>query len=284
MTGKILVTGANGTLGSAIVQTLIRKGLPYIAAVRDTEKAYQKLGTDAAIIHFDFSDETTYQQATEGVSAVFLLGPPLDYSLDALLTPFLHHLKTASINKVVYLSAMGVDVMSDALPFHNNIEQKLSELGFDYTILRPTFFAQNFKNYEGDNIKERKVLFSPAGNGKAAFVDVNDIAEVASVVLSADGHSQKVYTITGSETYSYDDVAGMLSGILQEPIAYPAPSTTDYAAALAAAGAPPFIADYMNSVYALIRDSHANMVTNDVELITGRKPNSLRSVLEKQFA
>ena len=124
------------------------------------------------------------------------------------------------------------------LPFHVIISEKLMNDGFDYTILKPSFFAQNFKNYEWENITERGITYTPAGTGKVGFVDVNDIARVAVKVLTEDGHTGKEYVITGPEALSYSNAATVLSAVLNKQIVYPNPSPNEYSAALKGAGAP----------------------------------------------
>jgi uncharacterized protein YbjT (DUF2867 family) len=279
MSGKILITGATGTVGSAVVKALQAKGTNVVAASREAQKVKEKFGSDVAAVAFDFADPSTYEKATQGVEKVFLLGPPVDPAMDQLLTPFVQHLKKKGINRVVYLSAFGVEEVSESMPFHANMEKLLKDNGFAVTFLRPTFFAQNFRNFEYDNIVNRKVTYSPAGQGKAAFVDINDIGEVAAKVLLEKGHEGKVYTLTGPTPYSYGDVAAILSEVRGEPIHYPSPSPEEYAQALKSAGAPDFVAGYMNNVYGLIRDGHADYVSPDVQNLLGRKPNDLRNVL-----
>jgi uncharacterized protein YbjT (DUF2867 family) len=122
---------------------------------------------------------------------VFLLGPPLVTNLDSLLTPFIDFLNRKSIKRVVYVGSLGMEKLAD-LPFHVLLTEKLKRDGFDYTILKPSFFAQNFKNYEWENIMcSAALLIAPAGNGKVAFVDVNDIAGVAAKALTEEGHVSK---------------------------------------------------------------------------------------------
>jgi uncharacterized protein YbjT (DUF2867 family) len=217
------------------------------------------------------------------VEKVFLLGPPVDPEMDRLLTPFVHFLKEKGIRRLVYLSAFGVEKVADVMPFHANMEQMLQEGDFDLTILRPSFFAQNFKNYEWDNIVSRKIIYSPAGTGKASFVDIRDVGEVAAKVLLEPGHTGKVYELTGPGPVGYGEVAELLSAVRQEPIHYPSPSTEAYAQTLRSAGVPDFVAGYMNKVYGLIRDGHVQTVSPDFERLTGRKPASLKRVLEQDF-
>lgn len=83
--------------------------------------------------------------------------------------------------------------------------------------------------------------------------------------------------------YTYGQVAAVLSEILQRPITYPAPDTDTYRETLLAAGAPGEVADYMNAVYRLIRDGVVREPADGVERLTGRVPESLRTVLVRDF-
>jgi uncharacterized protein YbjT (DUF2867 family) len=283
MSKKILVTGARGTIGKAVVTALKNENASFVAGVRDKAAASEKLGAGVELVRFDFEDPSTYEAATEGVDAVFLLGPPMVINLDSLLTPFIDFLKGKEIKRVVYVGSLGMEKLAE-LPFHVILTEKLKRDGFDYTILKPSFFAQNFKNYEWENIVQRGILYSPAGNGKVAFVDVNDIATVAAKALTQDGHGGKEYEITGPETLSYADAASILSEATNKPIVYPNPSPEEYTGALKGAGAPDFIAPYMISVYSLIANNEVNIVSPVVEALTGKKPTSLKAVLERDFS
>jgi uncharacterized protein YbjT (DUF2867 family) len=284
MSRKILVTGATGTIGKALIKSLQTKNAAFVVGVRDKEQAMEKLPNVQAkdMIEFDFSNASTYEKAIEGVDKVFILGPPLVVTLVDLLSPFIDFLKTKNIMRVVYVSALGSDILKD-MPFHTILSQKLKDDGFNYTILKPSFFAQNFKNYEWENITQRNMTYMPAGNGRVGFVDVNDVGEVAAVVLTTDGHERKTYELTGPETLSYVDAARILSEVTGKAIAYPNPSPEEFTSVLKSSGAPDFIAPYMIQVYSMIADNHVNLVTSDIEKVTGKKPNSLKQVLESSF-
>ena len=282
MSNKILVTGATGTIGKAVVKALINEQKSFVAGVRNKATASKKLGANVELVAFDFEDPSTYEAATQGVDKVFLLGPPLVTNLDSLLTPFIDFLKANEIKRVVYIGSLGMEKLSD-LPFHVILTEKLKKDGFDYTILKPSFFAQNFKNYEWENITQRHITYTPSGTGKVAFVDVNDIAQVAVTALTEKGHTGKEYEITGPETLSYADAASLLSEVTKEQIVYPNPTPEEYTDALKIAGAPDFIAPYMVSVYSLIANNEVNIISPVVEQLTGRKPASLKDVLERDF-
>ncbi|MDI9257962.1 SDR family oxidoreductase [Flavobacterium sedimenticola] len=281
--GKIFVTGATGTNGKALVEALLKKNADFVVGSRNVAEAQRILDQAVDIRRFDFSDATTYTEIGKEIDKVFLLGPPLTLKVDELINPFLDFLKSKKITRVVYFSAMAADKMGTKLDFHTKIEQKLKDDNFDYTILKPSFFAQNFKNYESENILERNIVFMPAGNGKAGFVDVKDIAAVAAVTLTTEGHTKKTYELTGPELLSYKEVASLLSEVLHKEIIYPNPSVDQFKEVLQNAGAPAFIGEYLSNVYQVIANNEVNYVTNDVESITGKKPTALKEVITRDF-
>ncbi|HEU4470423.1 MAG TPA: SDR family oxidoreductase [Flavisolibacter sp.] len=283
MAEKILITGATGTIGKALVKALKNKGVSFVAAVTSLQRGRDILGADVPIVEFNYENPGSYAQATEGVSKVFLLGPPLRTDLDALVLPFVKHLKETGIRRVVYVGALKLELVKE-LPFHTRVIEALQAGPFDYTVLKPSFFAQNFKNYEWDNIVQRNVTFVPAGSGKTGFIDVEDIALVAATILTEEGHAGKTYELTGPEALSYADAAKELSELRGKTIHYSNPSPELYAQTLKEAGAPDFIAPYMNAVYSLIADNRVNVITDAVERLTGKKPTPLRTVLERDFA
>jgi uncharacterized protein YbjT (DUF2867 family) len=282
--GKILVTGATGTVGSSVIRSLAHIKADFVAGVRDQAKAKDKLGAATPLVKFDFADLGTYSTATQGVDRVFLVGPPLDYSLDKLLAPFIDYLKSKHIYRVVYLSAFGVDKIVNELTFHKVVEEKLKIDGFQLTVLRPTFYAQNFKNYEWDNITKYKITYTPSGTGKTAFVDIVDVGEVAAKALTENEHVGKDYILTGPESLSYYDAAALLSEVLKEPITYPAPTPEQYTETLKQAGAPDFIAPYMITVYSMILNNQVDYVSPVIPQLLGRPATSLKTVLLREFA
>lgn len=279
---KILITGATGTNGKALIKKLNELNASYVIATRNPEEAAKNF-SDAAIVAFAFDKPETFENAVAGVDKVFLLGPPLVLKLDELILPFIKFLKEKKIKRVVYLSALAADKMGESLDFHPKVEQILKDNDFEYTILRPSFFAQNFKNYELENITQRGITFMTAGTGKVAFVDIDDVANVAATALTQEGHAKKIYELTGPQTLSYFDAATLLSEVTGKTIVYPNPTHEEFRQALTGAGAPAFVADYMITVYNSIANNHVDFTTDTVEKVTGKKPISLREVLEKDF-
>ena len=213
---------------------------------------------------------------------VFLLGPPLNLGLFDMLSPFLDYLEESGPKRVVYLSAYGMELMK-GLHFHQQMEDKLKDSSLDWTVLRPGFFMQNFGNYERENIEQRKIIFSPAGEGKTAFVSAVDIGTAIAHMLTEKGHTGKTYKLLGDELLSYFDVANKLTSILGETIVYPNPDDATYRKVLNEGGAPDFIANYMISVYALIRHNQVSDTSGDLREIIKRSPEKLEEVLLRDF-
>ena len=283
MTSNILITGATGTVGREVVKALQARGKAPVVGVRDERKAQNMLGADTSTVHFDFEQPSTFESATREVDRIFLLGPPLDLHLDQLIDPFIDYLKEKGIRRIVYLSALGAELMK-GLPFHTKVERKLKDFDFDWTILQPSFFSQNFRTYEYENITERGVTFMPAGDGKVGFVDARDVGEVAAEALINDQHIHQTYVLTGPETLSYQQAALLLTEVVGKPVEYPAPSPDAYASTLQEAGAPDFVANYMNEVYRLIRDGKVDRISDAVERVLRRSPTPLQHVLQRAFA
>ncbi|MDQ3393931.1 MAG: SDR family oxidoreductase [Bacteroidota bacterium] len=284
MSEKILITGATGTIGKSLVKQLQASKVNFVAGTRDFNKAKTTLNlSQDEWVKFDFTDEKSFEKATKDVDRIFLLGPPLTFNLDQILKSFVDFVQQKGINRVVYISAFGNESLDGDLAFHGIMENYLNDKQFDYTILQPSFFSQNFKNYEYENLMERGITFNVAGEGKVGFVDTEDVAKVAAKVLTENGHSGKTYQLTGPELLSYDDVANLLSEVLDKEIVYPNPTEEEYRGALKAGGAPDFVADYMIPIFGMIKNGTVGRLTNDIEQVLGKKPIDLKTVLKRDF-
>ena len=277
------ITGATGTIGHHLVNTLTADGYVVTAASRHPERAREYFGNRVTTAAFDFADPTTFDLALKA-DGVFLLGPPLYPELFSLLSPFVDYLEERSYRgRVVYLSAYGMEDLPE-LPFHQRMEEKLRNADLDCNVLRPGFFSQNFGNYERENIEQRGIVFSPAGKGRTAFISAPDTARCAAVLLTDPDRHGEVHEVTGPEAFSYFEVADMLSEVIGKHIVYPNPDEPTYREVLRQGGAPDFVADYMLPIYGLIKDSRVAAVTEGVYGLTGHQPEPLRLVLEQDFA
>ena len=163
---------------------------------------------------------------------------------------------------------------------HYKVEQYLLHSGVPFTFLRPSFFMQNLNTTHRVEIKERSEIFVPAGTGKTSFIDVRDIAAVAALTLTQPGHTNRAYSLTGSEALDYYQVAAVLSEVLGRPIIYRKPSLLRFIRRQRACGtAWPFVL-VMSGIYTTARLSLAARLTDETTRLLGRAPITLRRYAE----
>jgi uncharacterized protein YbjT (DUF2867 family) len=222
----ILVTGASGNVGAPLVALLAAAGLPVIATSTTARSGACRL---------DFEDPTSFAPALDGVGRVFLMRPPQISDTKRYLRPFLRAMEAAGVEHVVFLSLMGAN---PAMP-HWRVERDLRASTLAWTLLRPSFFAQNLGAAYRDDIRLRDRLRLASGRGRTSFIDTRDIAAVAARVLADPAaHRGQTYTLTGPEALDYDAVAARLTATLGRRIAYEPVGLAQYRRELIVQGLP----------------------------------------------
>jgi uncharacterized protein YbjT (DUF2867 family) len=180
---------------------------------------------------------------------------------------------------VVKFSALGAGGADSAiLRQHGETDQLLADSGLPFTILRPNSFHQNLL-WSAGTIRDHGAFYLPMRDGRLSLVDVRDIAAVAAVVLTAEGHRGKTYEITGPKSLSYHDVAAILSRVLAKSVRYvdvPPAAARD---SMLKAGMPAWNADALIELYGVFATGEYGSTTDVVQMLTGRPPISF-----EQFA
>jgi uncharacterized protein YbjT (DUF2867 family) len=263
----IFVTGATGTVGSAVVEHLLARGEPVVAAVRGAADA-ANVPTGAETRRFDFgAPRGELRAALDGCDRLFLLRPPAIADVERYLFPLVDVAREAGVAHVVFLSLQGV-AMNRGTP-HHAVEAYLRKMDVPYTFLRPNFFAQNLSTTYAQRIRETGEIFIPGGRSRTAFIDARDIGRVAAAVLTSPGHTGKAYTLSGEQSLTYERVAAIMSEVLGRPIRYARPSEREYLAALAAEGAPQDYVDVQKMVYRVVRLNVSAFPNRMVRRLTG---------------
>lgn len=270
----ILVTGAGGLVGGEVAKALAARGLAVRAALRDPTRVPPALEA-AEQVRFDFTDETTFEAALAGVSALFLLRPPA-MARPAAFRPFFEAARRQGAGHVVFLSVRGAG-RNPLLP-HHGVERLVEASGLRHTHLRPNDFMQNFSTVHAADIRERSRIIAPAGDGRASYVDVRDVAEAAALILQDPApHAGLAYTLTGPEALSLDDVAAILTRELGRPIVNARSGLVRFVADKWRAGAPLPLTLVMGAVYTVQRLGLAQEVTPDLANLIRRRPTDFAS-------
>ena len=257
----ILVTGASGNVGSALLSELRTLGVPARAAYRDPERA------GPGDVTLDFADPAGFPAAFDGVEAVFLLAGVSPRQTELELNVVAAAVESGV--RVVKLSVWRADEgLSPIARLHHPVEEALVASGLPWTILRPNFYLQNFLRQP--SIRAAGVFSTPLITAPISFVDTADIARVAARVLTTEGHEGRTYDITGPEALTYDETAEQFSEILGRSVRYISQPDDEARAAMLARGMPEFYADALIEVAQAYRTGGAEKVTPTVEELTGR--------------
>ena len=139
---------------------------------------------------------------------------------------------------------------------------------------------QNLSTTHRQDIQEHNEIFLPAGKGKTSFIDVRDIASVAVKALTESGHSDRAYSLTGSEALDYYQVAEIFTEVLGKPILYTNPSMLKFAISMYKRGLDPQFIAVMIGIYTTAKLGFAGKLTTDTQEILQRAPISLRQFVE----
>jgi uncharacterized protein YbjT (DUF2867 family) len=264
---KILVTGANGNLGGAVVRALSNRAMTVIAAGTHPENMQMPQGMEVRKI--DYVQPETVTAALKGVDALFLVAPPLDPEAAAKLNPVIDQAKFAGVRHIVFNSALGVD-QNDAAPLRV-VEKNLMAAGLGYTILRPNFFMENFSSGFLASMIAQGGIFLAAADAGTSFISVEDIAAVAATTFEKE-HFGAEYNLTGPAALDHAQVAKIISEVSGRQIQYHALTEAAMLQGARDQGMPEGAVQYMGVLYNAVRSGWLAAVTGDVENVIGRPP------------
>lgn len=234
MNGPVLVTGALGNVGRAVVTAMVDRGLPVRAADLDVE-AVRAAFDGVEAVTLDFLDPATFGPALDGVDGMFLVRPPAIAQVGSTLNALIDAAAQRGVRHIVFSSVAGAE--RNRIVPHHRVETHLRTAGVPWTILRPGFFAQNLAGPYRADIRDDDRIFLPAGDARIAWLDVRDLGEVAAMVFAEhEEHRFEGYHLTGPEAVTLHQVAAVLSKALDRPIRYEPTSVLGYVRHLQAGG------------------------------------------------
>ena len=262
----ILVIGATGKTGARVAARLAAMGHPHRAVSRRAEPA------------FDWEKPETWASALEGMKSAYITYVPDLAAPEAQgnIRRFAETAKSAGLKKLVLLSGRGEHGAELS-------EDEIRKSGLDFTVVRASWFNQNFdEGFFHSSILDGLIAL-PAGTRVEPFIDVDDIAEVAVAALLDDKHNGETYEVTGPRLMTFADAAAEIAAASDLAVSYvPIDGPTFHAALLPAAG--PEIADLMTNLCAEVFDGRNERLSDGVQRALGRPPRDFSDYVKAAAA
>ncbi len=274
--GTILVVGAHGAIGSALVPALVAAGERVRAASRRGRSPLH--GVEA--VRLDLADARTIAPALDGVDRMFLVNPAENLDVTGALFSVVDAATERGV-KVVLLSVHGA-ADDEANPYRQ-VERRLKAAGARSTFLRPNWFADNFHTYWADDVA-RGVLALPAGTGRISFVDVRDVAGAALAALRSDRFDGCAFELTGPAALDLHQATALIAARSGRPLRYQPIDESDYVSASVGAGVPEAFARMLAGLFAMVREGGTASVCDGMQTLTGRSPRSLADYAGDRFS
>lgn len=254
-THTILVIGSTGKTGQRVAARLAERNLPL------------RLGSRSGATPFDWTDRRTWATALQGVGAAYVSFYP-DLAVPGApeaIQAFTDLAASLGVRRLVLLSGRGE-------PEAKQCEDIVRNSGLEWTVLRASWFAQNFS--EGhflEPILAGEVALPVADIGEP-FIDVDDIADVAAAALTEDSHVGQLYELTGPRLWTFKEAIGEIADATGRKIDFMPVSRTDYTSALEQAQLDGDTIKLINYLFSEVLDGRNESVTDGVSRALGRSP------------
>ncbi|MBC8155327.1 MAG: NAD(P)H-binding protein [Bacteroidetes bacterium] len=262
-----LVLGGTGKTGSRVAQRLTQRGWPVRIGSRSGEPA------------FDWQDPATWKPALRHINAVYITFQP-DLAVPGAVDTIRSFAETAvesGVRKLVLLSGRG-EVAAELC------EQAVRQSDVDWTILRASWFNQNFsESYLLEPVLAGYVAL-PVKDVGEPFIDADDIAEVAVAALTEPGHAGQLYELTGPRLLTFAEAVGEIAGATGRPIQYESVSMAAYAAELVEQDVPDEYVALLTYLFTEVLDGRNASLTDSVERVLGRKPTDFADYARRTAA
>jgi uncharacterized protein YbjT (DUF2867 family) len=262
-----LVVGGTGKTGARVVDRLVSRGLPIRSVAPSSEPP------------FDWTDETTWAPALRGIGSAYVtyfpdLAAP---GAPAAIRSFTDLALASGVRRLVLLAGRGEAEAEEC-------EQIVRDSGADWTIVRSTWFCQNFsESYLLEPIRRGHVLL-PAGDVGEPFVDAGDIADVAVAALTDDRHVGQTYELTGPRLLTFAEAVAEIADAVGREIRYTQVSAEEFAAALREQNVPDAFVDLLLYLFTTVLDGRNARLTDGVRRALGREPRDFADYARESAA
>jgi len=264
---RILVTGGTGKTGRRLVERL------------QAQNVSVRVGSRKGQPPFDWEDQSTWETVLQDMDAVYIAYQP-DLAVPGaveIIQAFTDLAVEQGVQHLVLLSGRGEEEAQ-------RCEEIVKNAGVNWTILRASWFFQNFsENFLLDALLTGTVHL-PIGDVQEPFVDVEDIADVAYAALTKGGHAGQLYELTGPRMLTFDDALTEIGTATGRPIQYVQISPEDYVAAMEAQNLPPGVVWLVNYLFTTVMDGRNAYLADGVQRALKREPRDFSDYVHETTA
>jgi uncharacterized protein YbjT (DUF2867 family) len=216
----ILITGAGGKTGKAVIKALVARGAPVRAFVRGSahQAALNAIGA-CEVVTGEMDDAQALAHAAKGVDAIYHICPNVSPHELAFAKAVVAAATSLGVPRLVYHSVLHPQI--EAMPHHWNklrVEELLFGSKLDITILQPTAYMQNSLAEWDHMVRDGLYRVPYPVETKLSLVDLDDVAEAACLVLTSPGHSGATYELVGTPPLSQIEIAAAFGKALNKPV------------------------------------------------------------------
>lgn len=273
---EVAVTGATGALGGTVARLLAEAGIPQRLLARHTAKLPHLPGTP--VYAASYSDREHAARALNGVRTLFMVSAHESLYRRRDHRTFVDAAVEAGVRHIVYTSFMGAapDAVFTLARDHWDTEEYIKSKDLDYTFLRDCLYQDVLPSFVGRD----GVLRGPAGTGRLAAVARADVARAAARILTEpDGHLGKVYTLTGPQALTFEEISAILTRVTGSNVTYYDETVNEALESRSLSGVAQWQIEAWVSTYTAVAAGRMAEVSPDVERLTGAPPQGLEDYL-----
>jgi uncharacterized protein YbjT (DUF2867 family) len=280
MTDKLIaVTGATGGIGGRVAARLAQRGVPQRLVVRDRDRA-PRLDDAEVRVASDYSDADAMQAALDGVHTLLLVSAGETADRVGVHRTALEAAVAAGVAHIVYLSVVGAGDPHATFTLvrdHHATEEALRGLPVAHTMARDSLYLDFLPKMVGAD----GVIRGPAGKGKLGGVARDDVADALVAVLTGDGHEGAIYELTGPESISFPEAAEIMSAASGKAIGFYNEGLQEAFESRMDPDVEDWMIDAWVTTYLAVARGEFDLVTDDIQQLTGHVPAGLAQVLER---
>lgn len=280
---SIVVTGATGLLGGLVIENLLKKvpASQIVASVRNPEKAAPLAARGVEVRRGDYMDPESLKSAFAGATKLlFIPSPDSDDTLRILQhANVVNAAKAAGVKHIIYPGYAFAETSKIPLAWvHLSTEYAIRTTQIPFTFLRNPLYTDVFVNPGLHAAVAQGALVTNTGNGRLNTVTREDLARATAAVLVEEGHENQVYNLVSDQTWSFDDLAGILSEITGKQVVHQAVSFEEAKASFLSAGLPEPVAAMVAGIYGAVAMGETAATSGDLKKLIGEQTPLKESV------